>query len=133
MNVEKRIAAPPELVWTILVDTDLWPRWGPSVRRVDCPQRLIATGVRGRIQTAPGLWLPFEITVFEPGRYWHWRVASIPATGHRLQDLGEQGCRVSFEIPFGAFPYAAVCRLALSRIERLAEDLLSASPAARWS
>jgi len=33
---------------------------------VDAPQRFITAGTHGRVQTTPGLWLPFEITDWAP-------------------------------------------------------------------
>ena len=51
------IHAPALVAWRLLIDTHEWPHWGPSVTAVDCPTRLIGPGTRGRVQTAPGLWL----------------------------------------------------------------------------
>jgi hypothetical protein len=66
--------------------------------------------------------VPFEVTSFDAeARRWTWRVARIPATGHRVEELGAARSRVGFEIPLLAAGYAAVCRSALSRIARLAE------------
>ena len=114
------IAAPAEKVWEILCDTQLWPQWGPSVQAVDCPQRYIAQGVRGRLQTPAGFWVGFEIDRFEPPYYWDWKVAGVPATGHRLTALGSDSCELSFEMPAFALLYALVCRRALKNIHRLA-------------
>jgi hypothetical protein len=117
MHVEARdIAAPATVVWRLLIDTREWPQWGPSVRAVDSPQRLIGPGLRGRVQTAAGLWLAFEITGWEPDRAWAWRVSGVPATGHRVDALGPERCRVSFLIPGWAPFYRPVCRAALRRI-----------------
>ncbi len=120
MHVVKHIDAPVETVWTILIDTQLWPVWGPTVAAVDCPQRWISSGVKGRVKTALGFWLPFEITAFEEPVYWHWKVGGIPATGHRLIKVSPHSCQLIFEIPFNAFPYAIICRRAAENIARLA-------------
>jgi hypothetical protein len=61
------------------------------------------------------------VTHFDPGHRWVWRVAGIPATGHRVEPVAA-GCRVVFEVPLPALGYAAVCRIALGRIARLVED-----------
>jgi len=122
MHTEHRdIHAPASVAWRLLVDTSEWPRWGPSVRAVEAPSRVIGPGMRGRVQTATGLWLPFEITHWEPERAWTWRVAGVPATGHRVESLGPQRCRVSFLIPRWAPFYRPVCRSALRRIAALAK------------
>jgi hypothetical protein len=104
-------------VWNLLVDTQQWPVWGPSVRAVICPDRYIGLHSTGRIQTSLGVWVGFTITDFIEHTYWSWRVAGIPATGHRLEALDSQRCRLIFEIPFIAFPYAYVCKIALTRIQ----------------
>jgi len=122
MLIEHRdIDAPASTAWRLLTDTDEWPRWGPSVRAVETSTRIIRPGVSGRVQTATGLWLPFEISRWEPNRYWAWRVAGVPATGHRVDPIGPQRCRVSFLIPHWAPFYRPVCRRALRRIAALAE------------
>ena len=110
-----------QVAWHLLIDTDEWPRWGPSVRAVDTPERLIGPGMRGRVQTSVGLWLPFEITDWVPGAAWAWRVAGIEATGHRVEPLGPAHCRVSFLVPRWAPLYRPVCTAALHRIAERAK------------
>jgi hypothetical protein len=107
---------PAALAWRLLIDTDEWPRWGPSVRAVDVPQRLIGPGLRGRVQTPVGLWLAFEITDWQPERAWSWRVAGLLATGHEVLPLDAGRCQVRFLIPSWAPLYRPVCRRALQRI-----------------
>jgi hypothetical protein len=87
-QVDRIIEAPAGVAWRILIDTREWPIWGPSVRAVEAPAQLIGPGMRGRIQTPLGLWLPFEVTRWEPGHAWSWRVAGVDATGHRVTPLG---------------------------------------------
>jgi hypothetical protein len=121
-RVARVIDAPADVLWRILIDTREWPRWGPSVRAVEAPTPWIGPGLRGRIQTPIGLWLPFEITHWEPERAWSWRVAGLDATGHRVEALGPARARVTFEIPRWAPGYRLVCEVALRRIARLAEE-----------
>jgi len=116
LRTTAQIAAPAPRVWQLLIDTHAWPKWGPSVRAVDAPARFITAGTRGRVQTAFGLWLPFEITDWEEGRAWAWRVGGIPGTGHRVTPLTGSSCRVTFTIPSWAPFYVPVCRLALRRL-----------------
>lgn len=122
MKVSRIIEARADAVWQVLIDTRLWPEWGPSVKAVESPQRYIAAGVEGRIKTFFGIWLPFEITAFEAPTFWHWNVAGLPATGHHVIPLDKSGCELIFEIPYGALPYAAVCRRATSCIAHLVGD-----------
>lgn len=114
------IPAPAAVAWRLLTDTHAWPHWGPSVRAVDSPTRLIGPGTRGRVQTAPGVWLPFQITDWEPERFWRWTVAGIPATGHRVMATGPDTCEIAFTIPTWAPFYLPVCKTAIRRLTRLA-------------
>jgi hypothetical protein len=63
-----------------------------------------------------GIWLPFVVTDYEHERFWKWKVASVRATGHRLQSTDAGGAVLWFEVPVIAFPYIAICRMALTRI-----------------
>ena len=119
LEVDATLDVPAALAWRLLIDTHAWPQWGPSVRAVDAPARFISAGMHGRVQTTPGLWLPFEITDWEEGRAWAWRVVGIPATGHRVTPVTESSCRVAFTIPRWAPFYVPVCRVALRRIASL--------------
>jgi uncharacterized protein YndB with AHSA1/START domain len=115
------IGAPAAVAWRLLTDTEAWPRWGPSIRAVDAPTRHIGPGMRGRVRTALGPWLRFEITRWQPGVRWDWRVAGVPATGHLVEPLGPARCRVAFAIPAWAPFYVPVCRVALRRLRELAQ------------
>jgi hypothetical protein len=114
-------AAPADLAWNVLIDTSLWPRWGPSVRAVRCADRFIRAGSTGEVQLAFGPWLRFAVGRFEPGCFWDWRVAGVSATGHRVEPLGPDRCRIAFELSPLAAPYWPVCRVAATRAARLAE------------
>jgi len=120
MDVTAEIDAPSDRLWGLIANTSRWVDWGPSVLAVDPAAREVERGLRGRVRTRAGFWLPFEVTEVEPGRAWRWRVAGIPATGHRVEGLGPDRCRVVFEVPRWAAPYAVVCRMALRRLARLA-------------
>lgn len=119
--------ASADVAWRLLTDTEAWPRWGPSVRAVDAPARFIDAGMRGRVQTVAGLWLPFEVTAWEPGRSWSWRVAGVAATGHRVVPVDLRACQVEFTVPAWAPFYLPVCAAALRRLDRLARSAPSAA------
>ena len=139
-SVSRRIAASAEDVWALLTDTGKWPAWGPSITGVEPAAPGITTGPaagpadspgsgpeagglapgsHGRVRTVLGPALPYTVTAFEPGRYWAWSVAGIPATGHRVVPQ-DGGCLVTFTVPWWAPAYLPVCAVALRRIERLA-------------
>lgn len=122
IDVAAVMPAEPAAAWRLLTDTRTWPAWGPSIRAVtlDSPDDdpVIALGTTGTVRTVVGMNLPFRILEVDPVARWTWRVAGVPATGHRVEPHPE-GCRIIFEVPMLATPYAAVCRVALRRIERL--------------
>ena len=123
LEVASTLDAPAAVALRLLTDTQAWPKWGPSVRAVDAPQRFITDGTRGRVQTTPGIWLSFEITEWEEGRAWAWRVGGIPATGHRVTPMAASSCRVAFAIPRWAPFYVPVCRIALRRLASLCAEV----------
>lgn len=116
------ISAPAAAAWDLLTDTSRWPEWGPSVARVESTDRWIGPVSTGRVCTAFGLWLPFAVSAFAAGRQWSWKVAGIPATGHRVEALGPECCRVVFTVPALAAPYLLICRIAARRIKRILEE-----------
>ena len=115
------VRASAAAAWELFVDTRRWPEWGPSVARVECADRCIGEASHGRVQTVFGLWLSFQVTEFRAGHYWRWRVAGIPATGHRVEALGPDRYRVVFEVPAVAAPYLVVYGWAAQRIKNILE------------
>ncbi len=120
MSASAEVDAPAADVWSLLARFDRWPAWGPSITSVEADADEVAPGVTGRVRTAVGVWLPFEITGVLPGRSWDWRVAGIPATGHRVDPIDDRRSRVTFTTPWPTAPYLAVLAVALGRIRRLA-------------
>lgn len=122
MDVVRVVPAAPAAAWRLFTDLDTWPRWGPTVTAAERTDgqgaRRLSAGARGRVRTPAGVWLPFVVTAFDPGHRWAWRVAGVPATGHRVEPH-PGGTRVVFEVPVLAAPYALVCRVALARIAEL--------------
>lgn len=124
ISISRSIAAPPDVVWRLLTDLEAWPQWGPSVAGASIDTRSNDTGelrlgTRGTVRTAVGVALPFEVTAFDDGRRWAWKVAGVTATDHRVEATPD-GCTVTFGVPWWAPGYLAVCAIALRRIERLA-------------
>lgn len=119
-DVSREFTVPPASAWRVLTDTTTWPRWGPSIADVDASDRVLTATTTGRVRPRFGPWVPFRITHLDPGTRWVWRVAGVPATGHRVEPTST-GCRIVFEVPYPVAVYAVVCRVALGRIARLLE------------
>jgi hypothetical protein len=112
---------PCDQIWKLLTDTATWPHWGPSVKAVECADRFIREGSVGRIKIAVGIWVPFVITRYDEELFWSWKVAGVPATGHRIETVENVLCRLIFEVPLFVAPYAYICKIALERINILLE------------
>ena len=123
VSVGDRYQFSPLVLWDIITDTEKWPRWGPTVKQVRLPERIIHQGSKGKVLTSLNIWLPFEILEYEHPRYWTWKVASVKATGHRIQALDDKACILWFDVPLMAAPYTLVCRMALARIGKLLAEL----------
>lgn len=119
LPVTLTVHAPAEQAWELLVDTRRWPVWGPSVRRVQSPPGRISRDCCGRVETILGFSVNFTVTDWVDNCYWRWRVAGIPATGHRVDALSDDSCRVTLTVPLPAFFYLPLCWLALRRIRRI--------------
>ena len=119
LSVSRSIAAPPDVAWRLLTDLAAWPQWGPSVAGASLEGDELRLGTRGSVRTAVGVSLPFEVTAFDAGRMWAWKVGGVAATDHHVEATPD-GCLVTFGVPWWAPGYLAVCAIALRRIERLA-------------
>lgn len=122
ISIGRLYNASPSSVWNVITDTVQWPRWGPTVKRVELAERFIRAGSKGRVLTAIGVWLPFVIVEYEHARFWSWKVASVKATGHRIQTTDTEDCSLWFDMPLIAAPYSLICRMALDRIENLLSE-----------
>jgi hypothetical protein len=65
------IAAPPDAVWTVLVDGAGYPQWDSGVQSVE--GAIVPGGkITVRSEAAPGRAFPVRVTGFEPGRSMTW-------------------------------------------------------------
>jgi hypothetical protein len=135
MDVTRECDVATEHAWAAFARTEHGPDGGPSVTAVEPPAGEVVAGLRGRVRAPVGAWVAFEVTDVtagdDPGavRRWTWRVAGIPATGHRVEPLGPSRCRLVFEVPWWAPAYALVCHVALRRLESVAARLARADGA----
>lgn len=118
--VTQELDVPAAVAWGLLTDIAAWPTWGPSVRSALLDEGRFEGGATGTVTTAVGVRLRFRITEVDPGRAWSWEVMGVPATGHRVEPLGPQRCRVGFSVPWPAVGYLPVCGVALRKLGRMA-------------
>ncbi len=119
IKVSRIVQAAPEKVWDMLIDTECWSQWGPTVKAVQSETRYIRAGSSGYVKTVFGFWAPFSITEWKHRKYWSWHVFNIRATGHRIEMINADCCRLIFEVPLWAAPYAIICQIAAERIARM--------------
>ena len=120
--IRREVDAPAAVLWRLLTDLDRWPEWGPTVRRAVLDDVQFQRGATGTVSTVAGIDLGFEITDFDEGSSWGWKVAGVPATHHSVEPLDADRCRVGFGVPLIAAPYLAVCDVALRRLDTMASS-----------
>ena len=101
-SVTVDIAAPPERVWAVLSDVELWSEWTPTVtfvRRLD--EGLLRTGSRVKISQPRIPETEFVVTELEAGRSFT-RVATGPGVlttaRHDAKPLSGGGTRVRLSV-----------------------------------
>jgi hypothetical protein len=119
LEVARLVEAPAAEAWSLLVDPRRFVDWSPSVTAVETSSERLDAHSRGRVRLRFGPWLPFSVDHFEDGRSWSWKVAGLPATGHRVEPVGPCVSRVVVEVPLFAWPYLFICGRALDRLARL--------------
>ena len=117
--------AVPDDVWRRYVEPDQWPGWSPQIRRVDCTDRRLRVGSKGKVHTIVGVSVPFEVTAIDDEeRSWSWRVR-LPLgfelnLTHTVEPRGS-GTRTGLTVTGSALfviPYLPVAQLALVRLVR---------------
>jgi uncharacterized membrane protein len=97
------IAAPADGIWRALEDIPNWPRWTPTVHRVEAQQPgPIGVGARFRLhqpQLLPAVW---SVTSWTPGRGFTWvsRAAGMTSTAEHVLANVEGGTQVTLRVTF---------------------------------
>ena len=108
------IAAPPERVWQVLTDVELWPEWTESVDKV---KRLdsgpFRVGSRARIKQPKFLPAVWEVTDLEPRRAFTWISRSpgvVASAKHRIEPTS-RGSKVSLSVAYGGLLGGVVAKV----------------------
>jgi uncharacterized membrane protein len=101
------IAAPPQVVWSVMEAIERWPEWTPSVKRiVRLTPGALGVGSRVRIhqpKLPPAFW---RVTELEPGSHFTWvsvwvsRGPGIRVTAQHVIQATPTGSRVTLTIRY---------------------------------
>lgn len=108
------IAAPPERVWQVMTDVELWPEWTESVEKV---KRLdngpFRVGSRARIKQPKFLPAVWEVTELTAQRSFTWISRSpgvVASAKHRIEPTA-RGSKVNLSVAYGGLLGGLVAKL----------------------
>lgn len=135
MQSRTTTTADPDRVWTMLSDLDAWPRWLPTVERLereepDRPHGVGAAYLLKQPRLPRARWV---VTQWEPGKGFTWTSSApgITTTAtHELTPTSDGGTAIVLGITWTG-PLAAPFRLLLGRLTRRYVDTEAASLADR--
>ena len=113
-EISVEIGSPPQRVWRVMTDVELWPEWTQSVqkvKRLDSAQ--FRVGSRARIKQPKFLPAVWEVTDIEPERSFTWvtRSPGMVASGtHRVEPTAK-GSRATLSVAYAGLLSGLVARL----------------------
>src|ERR1700733_12215649 len=83
------IAAPPEVVWNILIDVERWPEWTASMNRIERVEKsAFGLGSQARIEQPKLAKAVWTVTRFVPAKSFDWESRTTGAhtiAGHIIE------------------------------------------------
>jgi uncharacterized protein YndB with AHSA1/START domain len=113
-EITVEIAAPPERVWKVMTDVELWPEWTESVQSV---KRLdtgpFRVGSRARVKQPKFLPAIWKVTELDPGRSFTWvtRSPGMVASGRHRVEPTARGSRATLSVAYGGILAGLVAKL----------------------
>lgn len=113
-EITVEIAAPPERVWKVMTDVELWPEWTESVqsvKRLDDGEFRI--GSRARIKQPKFLPATWEVIQIDPGRSFTWvtRSPGMVASGRHRVEPTAKGSRATLSVAYGGLLAGLVAKV----------------------
>jgi uncharacterized protein YndB with AHSA1/START domain len=136
------IAAPPDVVWSVMADAERWHEWTTSVRsirRLDSgPLRVGSRALVRQPRFPPAIW---KVTALDPGRSFTWKngVPGMWVYAHHSVEPAEGGARAKLRLNYegvigrlmGRVTHAITNRylgLEAAGLKRRSEDSLRTAP-----
>jgi uncharacterized protein YndB with AHSA1/START domain len=97
------IAAPPAVVWSVMMEAERWHEWTPSVRSIrQLDSGPLRVGSRALIRQPgfpPAMW---KVTALEPGRSFTWRSGApgMWVHAHHSVEPVEGGARATLRLHY---------------------------------
>ena len=122
IRVTTTTSAPPERVWQLLADLDGWPRWLPTVDRLEPVTPGAEPGLGAAyLVKQPRLPLArWTVTDWNPGRAFTWRSTApgvVTTATHEIIALPEGGSEVVLAITWTG-PLAPMARRAMGALSQ---------------
>jgi uncharacterized membrane protein len=77
IEVSIDIAAPPDVVWPVMIDVERWPEWTASVTKVERLEKTpFGLGASARIQQPKLMTMIWRVSEFQAGQFFVWQTRS---------------------------------------------------------
>lgn len=121
-NTSVDVAAPPDLVWEVLVDVERWPEWTDSVTSVRAlDEGPLAVGSRVEVAQPKIPLGTYTVTALDAPRVFTWeqrQPGSTVAAHHECTPLADGGTRVDLRVVMSGPVGAVVGRLYVRLTDR---------------
>jgi hypothetical protein len=97
------IAAPPDVVWSVMADAERWHEWTPSVRSIRLldgpPLRVGSRALIRQPKFPPAMW---KVTALDPGRGFTWKTGmpGMWVYAHHSVEPVEGGARATLRLHY---------------------------------
>ena len=142
VQISVDIAAPPDVVWSVMADVERWHEWTPSVRsirRIDRgPLRIGSRALIRQPRFPPAVW---KVTALDPGHSFTWKSGApgMWVYAHHSVEAVNGGARVTLRLLYegvvgrlmGRITYAITNRylgLEAAGLKQRSENILRTAP-----
>ena len=113
-EISVEIDSPPQRVWQVMTEVELWPEWTESVQKVKRLDRgQLRVGSRARVKQPKFLPAVWEVTEIDPGRSFTWvtRSPGMVASGRHRVEPTARGSRATLSVAYAGLLSGVVAKL----------------------